>query len=160
MKLNTKILNILLLANTNQTLQIEKYSSVMGFFPHISISTGANDRSSYPIFNKKSGNLEALLTICRPKTVLSAGSLCGSLVPSFQSKYIKRTFMLPKSIIFQSQICYKSQWNISCKTISIIHFRGQTGSEPLQRSGVKGFILPHKCHVPNFYQSFWYTLAN
>ena len=59
-------------------------------------SRGASDRSFYPIFNKTFDHLETLLTICRPKKVLSAGSLCGSLVPSPQSKCPKRTFMLPQ----------------------------------------------------------------
>ena len=59
-------------------------------------STGASGRSFYPIFNKRFDHLETLLTICRPKKVLSAGSLCGPLVPSPQSKCPKRTFMLPQ----------------------------------------------------------------
>ena len=59
-------------------------------------STGSSDRSFYPIFNKKFDYLETLLTIHRPKKVLSAGSLCGPLVPSPQSKCPKRTFMLPQ----------------------------------------------------------------
>ena len=61
-----------------------------------SISTGASRRSFYPIFNKRFDHLEALLTICRPKKFLSAGSLCGPLVPSPQPKYPKRTFNLPQ----------------------------------------------------------------
>ena len=59
-------------------------------------STGASDRNFYPIFNNKFDYLETLLTIHRPKKVLSAGSLCGPLVPSPQSKCPKRTFMLPQ----------------------------------------------------------------
>ena len=59
-------------------------------------NTGASDRSFYPIFNKKFDYLETFLTIHRPKKILSAGSLCGSLVPSPQSKCPKRTFMLPQ----------------------------------------------------------------
>ena len=43
-------------------------------------STGASDRNFYPIFNNKFDYLETLLTIHRPKNVLSAGSLCGSPV--------------------------------------------------------------------------------
>ena len=61
-----------------------------------SYSTGASDRSFYPIFNKSFDHLEALLTIHWPKKVLSAESLCGLLVPSPQSKCPKRTFMLPQ----------------------------------------------------------------
>ena len=59
-------------------------------------STGASDRNFYPIFNKRFDHLETLLTICWPKKVLSAGSLCRPLVPSPQSKCLKRTFMLPQ----------------------------------------------------------------
>ena len=62
----------------------------------MSNSTGASDRSFYPIFNKKFDHLETLLTIHRPKKVLSAGSLCRPLVPSPQSKCPKRTFILPQ----------------------------------------------------------------
>ena len=58
-------------------------------------STGASDRSFYPIFNKRFDPSETLLTICRPKTVLSVGSLRAPLVLSPQSKCPKRTFMLP-----------------------------------------------------------------
>ena len=50
------------------------------------ISTGASDRRFYPIFNKGFDHLETqkyrLLIIQRSKNVLSAGSLCGPLVPS------------------------------------------------------------------------------
>ena len=49
-------------------------------------TTGASDRSFYPIFNKTFDHLETLLTIHRPKEVWSAGSLCRSLVASPQSK--------------------------------------------------------------------------
>ena len=59
-------------------------------------STGASDRSFYPIFNKRFDHLESLLTIHRPKKVLPAGSLCGPLVTSPQSKGPKRTFILPQ----------------------------------------------------------------
>ena len=52
-----------------------KYGSV-NFFSDV-LSTGASDRSFYPIFNKKFDHLETLLTIHRPKEVLSARSLCG-----------------------------------------------------------------------------------
>ena len=44
-------------------------------------STGASDRSFYPIFDKSFDHLETLLTIRRPKKGLPAGSLRGSLVP-------------------------------------------------------------------------------
>ena len=59
-------------------------------------STGASDRRFYPIFNQRFEPSETLLTICRPKTVLSFGSLRAPLVLSPQSKFPqKRTFMLP-----------------------------------------------------------------
>ena len=48
-------------------------------------STGANDRSFYPIFNKMFDRLETLHTIHKPKKVLSAGSLCEPLVLSSQN---------------------------------------------------------------------------
>ena len=59
-------------------------------------STGARYRSFYPIFNKTFYHLETLLTICRPKKVLSAGSLCGPLVPIPEFECPKRTLMLPQ----------------------------------------------------------------
>ena len=59
-------------------------------------STGVSDRSFYPIFNKRFDQLETTLTISRLKKVFSAGSLCGPLVPSPQSKCPKRTFMSPQ----------------------------------------------------------------
>ena len=43
-------------------------------------STGASDRSFYPIFNKRFGHLETLLKIHRPKNVLSSVSLYWPLV--------------------------------------------------------------------------------
>ena len=49
-----------------------------------------------PQFSKRLDHLETLVTICRPKTYLSAGSLCRPLVPNPQSKCPKRTFMLPQ----------------------------------------------------------------
>ena len=59
-------------------------------------STGDNDRSFYPIFNKRFDRIETLVTIHRPKKVLSAKLLCGPLVTSPQSKCPKRIFMLPQ----------------------------------------------------------------
>ena len=61
-----------------------------------SYSTGASNRSFCPIFNKRFDHLGTLLTIRRPKKVLSLGPLRGPLVPSPQSKCPKGTFMLPK----------------------------------------------------------------
>ena len=60
------------------------------------ISTGASDRSFYPIFNKTFDHLETLLTIQTPKNVLSTGSPYENLVPSPPSKCPKRTFILPQ----------------------------------------------------------------
>ena len=119
-------------------------------------STGASDRSFYPIFNKRFDHLETLVAICRPIKVLSAGSLCGPLVPSPPFKCPKRAFMLPQK--YQSQICYQSHWNVSLENENI-NFRGQTWVRPPAKCWVKGFILPHKYHTPNFYQRFWHTLA-
>ena len=73
-------------------------------FRHSHDSKGASDRSFYTIFNKKFDHLEILLTIHRPKNVLSDGSLCGSLVPSSQSECTKMTFNYPKSILLQFQM--------------------------------------------------------
>ena len=75
-------------------------------------STGASGRSFYPIFNKKFDHLETLLTIHRPKKVLSAGSLCGPLVPSPQCKCPKGASYYPKSIMLQLHICYHSHLNV------------------------------------------------
>ena len=61
-----------------------------------SYCTGASDGSFYPIFNKRFDHLGILLTIRRPKKVLSVRPLRGPLVPSPQSKCPKRTFILPK----------------------------------------------------------------
>ena len=121
-------------------------------------STGASDKSFYPIFNKRFDHLETLLAICRPIKVLSAGSPCGPLVPSHQSKCPKRTFML--NITLQFQICYQSHWNVSCKTKTNINFRGQAWVRPPAKFLVKNFILPHQYHTSSFYQRFWHTLAN
>ena len=57
-------------------------------------STGTSDRSFCPIFNKRFDHLETLLPMHRPKNVLSAGSLCESLMASPQSKCPKRIFIL------------------------------------------------------------------
>ena len=62
----------------------------------IDYSAGASDGSFYPIFNKRFDHLETMLAIHRTKNVLSTGSLCGPLVPSPQSIFPKRTFMLPR----------------------------------------------------------------
>ena len=75
-------------------------------FSSFTFSTGASDRSFYPIFNKRFDHLETLLTICRPKKILSAGLLCGLLVSSPQSNALKGPSCYPKSIMFQFQICY------------------------------------------------------
>ena len=122
-------------------------------------STGASDRSFYPILNKRFDHLETLLTICRLRKVLSAGSLYWPLVPSPQSKCHTRTCMLPQkyhisvSIVLSKPLkCFMEDENIN--------FRGQTWVRPPAKCWVKGFILPHKYHAPNFYQRFLHTLAN
>ena len=75
--------------NTTSCCYIYKYKDITD-------STGPSDITFYPNFNKMFDHLETMLTICRPEKVLSAGSLCGPLVPSPQSKCPKRTFMLPQ----------------------------------------------------------------
>ena len=138
-------------------LEVQTHKSKSKFW----ISTGASDRSFYPIFNKRFDHLETLLTISRPKKVLSAGSLCGPSVHSSQSKCPKiGPSCYPKSIMFQFQICYQSHWNVSWETKANINFRGQTWVRPPSKCCINGFILPHKYHAPNFYQRFWHTLAN
>ena len=62
----------------------------------IACSSGAINGSICLIFNKRFDHLETLLTIHRPEKVLLAGLLCGSLLPSPQSKCLKRVFMLPQ----------------------------------------------------------------
>ena len=57
------------------------------------------------------------------------------------------------------QICYHSNLNVSQKTKTNKKFRGQAWVRPSAKCWVKGFVLPHKYHVPNFYQRFWYALT-
>ena len=76
-------------------------------------STGASERSFYPIYNKRFDHLETLQTIHRPKKVLSAESLCGPLVPSPSLNAPKGPLYYPKSIMLQIQICYRSHLNAS-----------------------------------------------
>ena len=71
-------------------------------------STGASNRSFNPVLNKRFDHLETLLTICRPKKVLSAGSLCGPLVPSQQSKCPKRIFVTSKVSCFSYKYVIKA----------------------------------------------------
>ena len=119
-----------------------------------------SQRRFYPIFNKKSDLSEILLSIHRPKNVLSAGSLCRLLVSSPQSKCPKRTFILPKKYHASVSNIYHSHLNVSQKTKTNIDFRDQAWVRPPAKCWVKGFILPHKYHAPNFYRRFWHTLAN
>ena len=67
------------------------------------ISTRASGRGFYPIFNKTFDHLETLMTIHRPKNVLSAGSLYAPRGPSYY----------PKSVMLQFQICCHSHLNVS-----------------------------------------------
>ena len=76
-------------------------------------NTRAIGSSFYPIFNKRFDQLETFLTIHRPKKVLLAGSLCGFLVPSPQSKFPKGPSCYPESIMLQFQICYNNHLNVS-----------------------------------------------
>ena len=76
---------------------VQKFSVITMFLSNKIYSTGASYRSFHPIFNNRFGHLETLLTICRPKKVLS--TVCRSLGPSPQSKCPKRTFCYPKSIM-------------------------------------------------------------
>ena len=123
-------------------------------------STGASDGSFYPIFNKRFDHLETLLTIHRTNKVLSAGSLCESLVPSPQSKCPKRTFILPQKYHASVLNCYHSHVNVSQKTKTNIDFMNENWVRPTVKCQIKGYILLHKFHAPNFYRRFWHTLAN
>ena len=66
----------------------------------------------------------------------------------------------PKSIMLQFQICYQSHLNVSQNTKTNINFRGQAWVRHPAKCWVKGFMLPHKHHAPNFYRRFWHTLAD
>ena len=105
-----------------------------------SYSTGANNKSFYSIFKKGFDHLETLLTIKRPEKVLSAGSLCWSLVSSHQSK-------CPKSIMLQIPICYHSHLNVSQKTKTNTNFRGQAWFRPQQSAGSRALCYPI-CTMP------------
>ena len=122
-------------------------------------STEASNRNFYPIFNKRFDHLETLLTVHRPKNVLSAGPLCRFLVPSLQSKCSKRTFILSQKYRASvsnsvSRFSYHSHLNVSQKTKTNINFRSQAWVRPPAKCWAKGFNLPHKYHAPNFYQRF------
>ena len=77
-----------------KTVVLEKLETIRLYHEYILLSTGASKGSFDPIFNKRFDHLETSLAIHRPKKVLSAGSLWGSLMPGLQSKCPKRTFML------------------------------------------------------------------
>ena len=62
---------------------VQKFSVITKFLGNKIYSTGASYRSFHPIFNNRFGHLETLLTICRPKKVLS--TVYRSLGPSPQS---------------------------------------------------------------------------
>ena len=72
------------------------FESLNSKYEYLFFSTGASDRIFYPFFNKRYGHLEKLMAVLWPKTTFSAGSLCGPLVSSPQSKCPKRTFILPQ----------------------------------------------------------------
>ena len=110
-------------------------------------SAGASERPFHPIFNKRFHHLETLVTIQRPKKTLSAGSLCGPLVPSPQSKCPKRTFILPRNMLSSQLKCFIENENKH-------RFQGPILGQTPAKCWVKGFILPHKYHDPNFYRRF------
>ena len=110
-----------------------------------------------PFFNKRFDHLELLLTICRSKKSFVSWVTVQCPVSSLNAS--KGPSCYPKSIMFQFQICYQSHWNISCKTKTHINFKGQDWVRPPTKFWVKGLILPHKYHAPNFYQRFWHILA-
>ena len=102
-----------------------------------------NQRQKFlPIFNKRFYHLETVLTIHRPKKVLSAGSLCELLVPSPQSKCPKMTFIVPQSIMLQIQICCHSHSNVSLKTKTNTVFRGQAWVRPPANAGSRALFYP------------------
>ena len=74
-------------------------------------STRASNRSFYIIFNKRFDHLKHLLTKHRTKKVLSAGSLCGSLIPNLNAQ--NGHWYYPKIIMLQFQICYHIDFSIS-----------------------------------------------
>ena len=84
------------LLSTNSFFQTNTHTNLLQIYGHLTLSTGASDRSFYLIFQKRFDQLETLLTIHRSKKVLAAGSLRGSLVASPQPKCPKRTFILPQ----------------------------------------------------------------
>ena len=93
-------------------------------------STGASDRSFYPIFNKRFDHLVTLLKICGPKKVLSAGSLCRPLVSNPQSKCPqKRPSCYPKSIMFHFKYVFKATEMFHGKQ-KLTNFMGGTWVRP------------------------------
>ena len=89
-------------------------------------------------------------TICKPKNVLSAGSLCGPSVSSPQSKCPKRTtFILTQKYHVSVSNMLSKQLKCSWKMKTNINFRGQTW--PPAKCWFKSFILPHEYHASNFY---------
>ena len=126
--------------------------------PHVFIWYSSKRQKFLPLFCKSFDHLETLLTICRPKKVLSAGSLCGRLVPSPQSKCPKKTFVLPKkNHVSVSNMLSKP---LKCLMENENWHKFQGPNLGPAKCWFKGFILPHKYHAPNFYQRFWHTLAN
>ena len=120
-------------------------------------SAGASDGSFYHIFNQCFYHLEKLLKIQSTKRFCQLGH---SVVPFPNLNAPKGPSHHPKSIMPQFQICYHSHLNVSWKMKTNISFRGQAWVRPSTKCWVKGFILPHRCHAPNFYRRLWHTLAN
>ena len=110
-------------------------------------SAGASERPFHPIFNKRFDDLKTLVTIQRPKKTLSAGSLCGPLVPSAHSKGPKRTFILTRNMLSYQLKCFIENENKH-------RFQGPILGQTPAKCWVKGFYLPHKYHDLNFYRRF------
>ena len=104
-------------------------------------STGASDRSFYPIFNKRFDHLEKLLKNADQKKFCQLGHCAGLWFPVPSLDAPKGPSCYPKSIMFQFEICYQSHWNVSWKTKTNINFRGQTWVRPPAKCWVKGFYF-------------------
>ena len=101
-------------------------------------STGASDRNFYPIFNNKFDYLETLLTIHRPKKVLSAGSLCGSPVLMPQNDL----YITPKASCSSFKYVIIATWMFH-KERKLTYISGaKPGSDPLPRAGSRALFYP------------------
>ena len=105
-------------------------------------STRASDRSFYSIFNKRIYHSETMLAIWRPKKVLSPGSLCWPLVPSPQSKCLKRTLCYPKVSRFSFKYVIKATEMFHVKRKLTYISGANPGWDPLQSSGSRALLYP------------------